>query len=535
MSSAATLRPLPTPKSKEEIEKEEAKAGVGPKIMPDFLSSLDPIRPLATTPSNISPLPQTPEQIQTSFQSREAEQNKQTVAELNKLNPPSSAPTAPAFDPLNTTGINPPEPTPASSNVGMSGSQPPGMATHSVTETATQTTKGIQVPKELQDGVNNTLKAKITAEQHKADVEATYAGMQAAALDEYARQQQEQIKQQKTAEEIRKAETEARMKSYDAEVAKFMNEKVDPNQFWENKSLAGKVTAALAVGLGAYGAAMTGTPNFALNIITDAINRDVDAQKANIALKEKGLQAKKTSFDMLRDKFGDERTAEALARDLMLKDVNARVTAIAAKSKSPIIQANAQAVKAGLQEEIAKNNLRMFEIAQDKTVTETKTRTETAPMRPVDMTKEATEVWDLLHKPDSTLKKWKETKGTLNEFRHMRQSGADGVALIGYVAGGGLHQGSVSENFTALLRKKGLFDKGWEGVRRHLEGGEDPELLNALEKGLAAKEQSLYKSAGPSVLYAKEMGARLMKNPDFFLQQGGSETTLLPSDRRNKK
>jgi len=43
-----------------------------------------------------------------------------------------------------------------------------------------------------------------------------------------------------------------------------------------------KIMAAIAAGLGAYASAMTGTPNFALQIINDAIDRDLVVQKENL-------------------------------------------------------------------------------------------------------------------------------------------------------------------------------------------------------------------------------------------------------------
>jgi len=43
-----------------------------------------------------------------------------------------------------------------------------------------------------------------------------------------------------------------------------------------------KIMAAIAAGLGAYASAMTGTPNFALEVINDAIDRDLAVQKENL-------------------------------------------------------------------------------------------------------------------------------------------------------------------------------------------------------------------------------------------------------------
>lgn len=62
---------------------------------------------------------------------------------------------------------------------------------------------------------------------------------------------------------------------------------IDPEHWWHEKSTGGKVLAALSIGLGALGSGLSGihgsaTPNYALNIINDAIGRDVDSQKTNL-------------------------------------------------------------------------------------------------------------------------------------------------------------------------------------------------------------------------------------------------------------
>ena len=43
-----------------------------------------------------------------------------------------------------------------------------------------------------------------------------------------------------------------------------------------------RIMAAIAAGLGAYASAMTGTPNYALQILNDAIDRDLAVQKDNL-------------------------------------------------------------------------------------------------------------------------------------------------------------------------------------------------------------------------------------------------------------
>ena len=63
----------------------------------------------------------------------------------------------------------------------------------------------------------------------------------------------------------------------------------DPQNFWNDRGNLAKVMGVLAVMGGQFGAALTGTENNALEIIEDAIQRDMEAQKDHITyLKEAG-------------------------------------------------------------------------------------------------------------------------------------------------------------------------------------------------------------------------------------------------------
>lgn len=65
--------------------------------------------------------------------------------------------------------------------------------------------------------------------------------------------------------------------------SQIADSKLDPNRFWHNQGTFGSLMGALAIGMGAYGSAITGSPNAAMQIIDGAINRDIDAQKNDIS------------------------------------------------------------------------------------------------------------------------------------------------------------------------------------------------------------------------------------------------------------
>lgn len=65
--------------------------------------------------------------------------------------------------------------------------------------------------------------------------------------------------------------------------------KIDPERYWNNMDDAGKAMAGIAMATGAFAATMRGTPNFAMDMVKDAINRDVASQKTDVETMYKGL------------------------------------------------------------------------------------------------------------------------------------------------------------------------------------------------------------------------------------------------------
>lgn len=126
------------------------------------------------------------------------------------------------------------------------------------------------------------------AEQAKADVVAQRALQdEKAAADRMARD--EQLKQ---VWDARYQENLARTQALQADVAAG---KIDPQRWWNDQSVGGnlgrKVTASIALILGGLGQAFGGGPNQALAHINTMIERDIDAQKANLGKKQGLLSA----------------------------------------------------------------------------------------------------------------------------------------------------------------------------------------------------------------------------------------------------
>lgn len=70
----------------------------------------------------------------------------------------------------------------------------------------------------------------------------------------------------------------------------MLNAKVNPDHFWETRSTGQKVSAAIGLILGGIGAGLTKGPNYAMDVINKAIDRDMEAQKLGLQTKQNGLR-----------------------------------------------------------------------------------------------------------------------------------------------------------------------------------------------------------------------------------------------------
>lgn len=103
-----------------------------------------------------------------------------------------------------------------------------------------------------------------------------------------------------------------------------LNDKInnfEVKDYWADKSTGQKIMAAIALGLGAYGSARTGGPNQAMQIIDNAIARDLNMQKTKLAKLEATRDAKKGVYQMLFDQYKNEDVADSAALTMMLKKV----------------------------------------------------------------------------------------------------------------------------------------------------------------------------------------------------------------------
>jgi len=77
---------------------------------------------------------------------------------------------------------------------------------------------------------------------------------------------------------------------------------------------AGRIFSGLAVAFGSFGASMTGGPNYALQIVNDRVNREIDAQKNEIDKKKGKVSELGRLLQQNENLLGDATAARKLAR-----------------------------------------------------------------------------------------------------------------------------------------------------------------------------------------------------------------------------
>lgn len=115
---------------------------------------------------------------------------------------------------------------------------------------------------------------------------------------------------------------------------------VDPNRFWANKDTADKIQIGIGMLLGAFGSA-GGGGNRAAQTIQNAINRDINIQKSNIAGERRGVTEQRGLLNDMKATFNDEAMAEQAANAAYLNQAQLKVKEIASRYTAPDVQAKA--------------------------------------------------------------------------------------------------------------------------------------------------------------------------------------------------
>lgn len=183
-----------------------------------------------------------------------------------------------------------------------------------------------------------------TEERSQQAAMAEYQMARVQAAKAYAR---EDAAMQSEAE--RTSELAARQKDFDSTVSQLSQMRMDPDRFWASRSTAQKVSGLIGIALGGFLQGARGGSNPGLDIINQAIDRDIDAQKFAYAATHDTASAKQTAFAIAMQKYQNEDAARAMARAAALDAVIAETAQVGALHKGTEVGNRADAAIAQLQ------------------------------------------------------------------------------------------------------------------------------------------------------------------------------------------
>lgn len=133
---------------------------------------------------------------------------------------------------------------------------------------------------------------------------------EAAEVRRYTQEVQQKNDEFETNRIFRQTQIENKMDEVDKTRQSYLSMKVDPKHLWGDEGTGNRLMAAAGIILGGFGQAFNGKDNNALQIVDNALKRDLEIQKANIAKAGDNLDTQRNMYKDFKDKLGDEAAAE---------------------------------------------------------------------------------------------------------------------------------------------------------------------------------------------------------------------------------
>jgi len=287
------------------------------------------------------------------------------------------------------------------------------------------------------------------------------------------------------------AQQEAKIRSTQDELKNYKFK-----EFFEGRE-GSRIMAAISVGLGAIGSSITKGPNYAMQIIENAIQNDLALQKANYDKLKGTLEADQSLYGQLVRKLGDEFQASQ-------QFMNIRNNAVSQKIEAASTMVSDQEGKAKLDQMRAQLQQKSAQAAVDATKgLDIKVMTETKPMVMPSAKETATagkEIEEYVAK--TPLKEAMDVESARKQFKAMVQAGASPQAIANFIAGpSGLGQGSYGPTFETMLKQAGLVDRTVEGIQEFVSGEKSASVIRGIQNFLDAKS---IESAARSKPYLQE-------------------------------
>jgi hypothetical protein len=181
---------------------------------------------------------------------------------------------------------------------------------------------------DYQNTFNQGAKGTMEGMHNEAIAQAQLGKQQALMRDDYIKGQQGAV-----------AQFQKHYRDIDKDIQDTMqdikNQHIDPNHYLNSKNSFSKIKIGIGMILGGMSAGTLGGPNPAVTMLNQQIDRDIDAQKANLGKSQSLLSANFHRFGNLRD-------ATEMTRMMQTQIVSNQIQSAAEKSQSPIALARAQ-------------------------------------------------------------------------------------------------------------------------------------------------------------------------------------------------
>ncbi len=299
---------------------------------------------------------------------------------------------------------------------------------------------------------------------------------------------------------------------------KRAEEQIDPNRVWNSMSTGRKALSMFLIALGGgTGAIGGGKGNSALEALDQAVQRDIDAQKTNITNARGAAETGMNQYQQLRQAGLDDREATSMLSKMQREQIDLRLKSMLARTKS-------ESVKAGLDQAIAQNQLKLAaditnlrQLAADKVTFGSRTQPLVADGEAASKNmKTQLELEDhyrkLLSDPNSPGGRYQKAKDMHQKLKSGITAETDGVLMGNFVALG-MQPGAFGPAFVEFVDDSSTPRQVWEKIRSTFMGGKNKELIARMNKYSREVLQYAANEVGTLARQARSRGV----DPEIYL------------------
>lgn len=176
--------------------------------------------------------------------------------------------------------------------------------------------------------------------------------------DQHAEAMGKLMREQDLQRKVRTQALEGQMADYKRLQDEAADQKVNPDHWWGSKNVGEKALGVIGIIFGGLSQGQ-GHGNPAMDLMNQFINRDIDAQKANIAQKGKKAEGAQNLYAQKLAQFGNEDAADLATRAQMQEQFKLQLQSEALRSGSPVLMAKAEEQAGPIALEQAKTHSQM--------------------------------------------------------------------------------------------------------------------------------------------------------------------------------